>query len=195
MPCRSRLLSVIDNRLPQKVIIVCLCFSVVFIIARAAARWYKIRRMPLAAEDWSSYLALASFIIMCALYLATMTTYYNAEDVFNGLMAPYASMDADLTVMLKEFFAVQFFFWLTLWAVKWSLLFMFKVLTMGLLVEVRIWWGVMIFTWLTYAACCVTQFTSCSSFHAWFTAGTEHYILFNRPAIYNPLCNLEQVSC
>jgi hypothetical protein len=174
MLCRSRRLSVIDNRLPQKVLIVCLCFSVLFTMTRAAARWYKIRRIPLAPEDWTSYLALASYITMCALYLATMTTYYNIVAVEEGTLAAYPSLADDLTVMLKEFLAVQFFFWLTLWAVKWSLLCMFKILTTGLIIQVRIWWGVMIFTWIAFAACCVTQFTSCSSFHAWFTAGREH---------------------
>jgi hypothetical protein len=44
-------------------------------------------------------------------------------------MPRYASLEKDLVVMLKEFFEVQFFSWLTIWAVKWNLLFMFKRVT------------------------------------------------------------------
>jgi hypothetical protein len=47
-------------------------------------------------------------------------------------MPRYASLEKDLVVMLKEFFEVQFFSWLTIWAVKWNLLFMFKRVTDGL---------------------------------------------------------------
>jgi hypothetical protein len=125
------------------------------------------------AEDIASYVALASFIIMCALYLAIMKTYYPLIAVSLGTMKPYPSLESDTAAMLREFLAVQFFFWGTLWAVKGSLLFTFKVLTDGLPLERKIWLGVMAFTVLTYIGCCVTQFTSCSSIHVWLTAGTK----------------------
>jgi hypothetical protein len=47
-----------------------------------------------------------------------MPTYYNAKAIIAGLMMPHVGLQTDLVVMLKEFFTVQIFFWLTLRAVK-----------------------------------------------------------------------------
>lgn len=138
---------------------------------RTGARWFKIRKIPLQAEDLCIYGALVSFILTCALYLATIPTLFNITAIQRGQMEPYPSLEADLVVMLKEFFVVQFFFWLTLWAVKWSLLFMFRRITEGLQHYNQIWWGVFTFSILTFIGCCISNFTSCSSMHAWFTAG------------------------
>ena len=150
-----------------------LCVAIVFVAMRCGARWFKTRRMPLALEDLFMYVALSSFAIMVALYLATMPTFYNVEAIMAGQMAPYASLPADLVAMLKEFFAVQIFFWLTLWAVKWSLLFMFKKLTDGIPLYTLLWKGVFGFSILTFVGCVISNFTSCSSMHAWFTAGMD----------------------
>jgi len=73
--------------------------------------------------------------------------------------------------MLKEFISVLIFFWLTLWAVKVSLMLMFKKLTTGLPFYERVWWYVTVFIMATFTGCVISDFTSCSSLHAWFTAG------------------------
>ena len=151
---------------------------------RTGARYYKNRKIPIASEDLFIYMALCSFAIMCALYLAAMPTFYNAEAIEAGLKAPYASLEKDLVALLKEFFAVQIFFWLTLWSVKWSLLFMFRRLTEGLPLYTRIWWGVLGFTVLTFIGAFISEFTSCSSMHAWFTAG-KNRLPFTRNALKN----------
>jgi len=145
---------------------------------RTGARVFKTRNIPCELEDVFIYIALCSFTIMCALYLATMPTFYNLQAITAGLMQPYASLPKDLVAMLKEFFAVQIFFWLTLWAVKWSLLFMFKKLTNGLPFYTKIWWGVLGFTVVTFISCVISAITSCSSFHAWFTAGKNPFPAF-----------------
>lgn len=162
---------VLDTDRQQRSLIASLCVAVVFVAIRTGARWLKTRRLPLQAEDLWMYAALISFVLTCALYLATIPTLFNVSAIEAGEMAPYPSLEADLVVMLKEFFVVQFFFWLTLWAVKWSLLFMFKRITEGLPLYNRIWWGVFIFSILTFIGACISNFTSCSSMHAWFTAG------------------------
>lgn len=117
------------------------------------------------------YLAIVSFAITSALYLATVPAFFDVMAISAGEKQPYPGLDHDLVVMLEEFFVVQFFFWLTLWAVKWSLLFMFKRLTNGLPVYTQVWWGVLVFSVLAFIGCCVSNFTSCSSMHAWFNAG------------------------
>ncbi|OAA79096.1 hypothetical protein LEL_02582 [Akanthomyces lecanii RCEF 1005] len=152
-------------------LIACLCVGVVFVIVRTGARWYKLRKIPVQMEDIFMYLALVSFIITVALYYATIDTFFKITAISEGQAQPYAKLPEDLVVMLKEFFVVQFFFWLTLWAVKWSLLFMFKRLTKGLPLYTQIWWGVLIYSVLVFIGCCISNFTSCSSMKAWFTAG------------------------
>jgi hypothetical protein len=138
---------------------------------RTFARWYKLRAAPFEVEDVFMYLALVSFAITTALYLATIPTFFNLAAITEGRMMPYASLERDLVVMLKEFFVVQFFFWLTLWAVKWSLLFMFRRLTDGINFFNKVWWAIFVFSILTFIGCCISNFTSCSSMEAWFTAG------------------------
>ncbi|KAK3179175.1 hypothetical protein K4F52_009364 [Lecanicillium sp. MT-2017a] len=152
-------------------LISCLCVAFVFVAIRFGARWYKLGKLPLQMEDLFMYLALAAFAITCALYLATIPTFFNVTAISDGRMQPYPSLERDLVVMLQEFFVVQFFFWLTLWAVKWSLLFMFRRLTEGLPAYNNVWWAVLVFSILTFIGACVSNFTSCSSMHAWFTAG------------------------
>lgn len=156
-------------------IVGCLCVSSLFMALRAIARWLRIRRAPVAGEDLASYVALSSFIIMCALYLAIIKTYYPLVAVSQGEMPPYPGLESDTAAMLREFLAVQFFFWGALWAVKVSLLLTVKSITDGLPFWGRIWWAIMAFTTLTYVGCCITQFTSCSSFQAWLTASTQPY--------------------
>lgn len=148
-----------------------MALSTFFVILRSIARWVKIRQFPYAPEDIAMYVALSAFIIQCSLYMVAMPTLYNALAIEAGKMAPYASLSKDLVPMLKMFLSVLIFFWLTLWAVKCSLLLMFKRLTVGLPVFIRLWWCVMAIVILTFIGAVVSDFMSCHSMHAWFTAG------------------------
>ncbi|RDW65230.1 CFEM-containing protein [Coleophoma crateriformis] len=154
----------------KAVLIACLAVSVFFVLLRIVARWYKLHRIPLEAEDLSLYFALVAFAAMCALCLLAMPPLYDALAVANGENAPDANLNSALVSMLKKFFAVQLFFWLTLWAVKASLLLMIKTLTTGLPLYTKLWWSVMVFVVLTYLACVLTQIESCANFKEWFTA-------------------------
>ncbi|KAM3519963.1 hypothetical protein NHJ13051_007151 [Beauveria bassiana] len=155
----------VSEKADKEGLIACLCVGIVFVITRTVARWYKLRKIPHQMEDIFMYLALASFIITVGLYYATIDTFFRVNDILDGQTEP------GLDVMLKEFFVVQFFFWLTLWAVKWSLLFMFKRLTKGLPCYTHIWWGVLVYSVIVFIGCCISNYTSCSSLKAWFTAG------------------------
>ncbi|ATY64360.1 hypothetical protein A9K55_004300 [Cordyceps militaris] len=161
----------VSQKADKEGLISCLCVGIVFVILRTGARWYKLRKIPHQMDDIFMYLSLVSFIITVALYYATIDTFFKVTAIYEGRGQPYAGLAEDLVVMLKEFFVVQFFFWLTLWAVKWSLLFMFKRLTQGLPLYTQIWWGVLVYSILVFIGCCISNFTSCSSMKAWFTAG------------------------
>ncbi len=123
------------------------------------------------------YIALGSFVTMSALYLSALPKLYIIEAVLAGKAAPYATLPQDATVLLKDFFAVQIFFWLTLWAVKCSLMFMFQRLTTRVKLYEWLWRGVMGFTILAFIGCVISHLLSCSSFHAWFTVGTFNLCL------------------
>lgn len=143
----------------------------VFVIARAGARFRKTGTIPFAAEDVCVLLALAAFIGMVGIYLYCIPILFTTEAIAAGTQQPYPGLENDLTNMLHGFFAVQMIFWLSLWSVKMSLLFMFRKLTMGLPEYNYVWLGIMIFTVLSFVGCIISNFTSCSSMHAWFTAG------------------------
>jgi hypothetical protein len=141
----------------------------VIVVARSAVRWWKARIFQ--AEDFFLWFALACFISMCSIYLAIYPILYKAIAVASEEATPWATMTSDLVEMLHLFFAVQLLFWTTLWGVKFSLLYMFRRLTLGLPLYSRIWLAITVFTGITYLASVVTEFTSCSSMSAWFTAG------------------------
>ncbi|OAA70646.1 hypothetical protein ISF_02620 [Cordyceps fumosorosea ARSEF 2679] len=141
----------VSQRADQEGLIACLCVAIVFVLMRTGARWYKLRKVPYQMEDIFMYFALASFILTVALYYATIDAFFKVTAIAEGRAQPYTGLSDDLVAMLKEFFVVQFFFWSTLWAVKWSLLFMFKRLTEGLPLYTQIWWGVM--AWFTAGEC------------------------------------------
>lgn len=114
------------------------------------------------------YFGLAMFATLSGLYWTWLPKLRNIEAVDSGGAPPYAGMDADIIASIKDLFMVQLFFWATLWAVKLSLLCMYRKLTVGLLTYTRVWWGVVTFTILTFLGCLIGEWTACSSLQAWF---------------------------
>ena len=141
-------------------------------IGRTIARSLKLQKVPYELEDIFMYLAWASFTTMTALYYSTIHEYFYLIGLSMGLEQPYPGFQKDASVMLQKMFAVQFIYWLSLWSVKWSLLFMFKKLTKGLPGYTYAWWGILAFTILTLIGNFISNFTSCSSMKAWFNAGS-----------------------
>jgi hypothetical protein len=129
--------------------------------------------MPFSVEDIFMYVGLASFATMCALYLSSLPKLHHIDQVAAGLIPSYAEINADSVAVLKGFLAIEILFWSTLWAVKLSLLSMFRQVTVGISTYTKVWWGVMTLTILTYIGCVVSAFTDCSSMHAWFSPDGE----------------------
>lgn len=114
---------------------------------------------------------------MTIMYLKIIPIFYGLPELMPKVLSgelTMAQVEPEMITLMKYFFSVQIFFWLTLWAVKWSLLFMFRRLTEGIQVYERIWWAVLVFTVLTFIAVVITNFTSCSSMSAWFGVGMSH---------------------
>ncbi|RFU29596.1 hypothetical protein B7463_g6733, partial [Scytalidium lignicola] len=161
----------ISQTADRNALIITIVLSCVFVIARGVARYRKTRSFPLAIEDLFLLLALASFIGMAGVYLYCLPILFRSEAIGAGKERPYHGFKDDMTNMLHGFLAAQLIFWLSLWSVKLSLLFLFRKLTIGLPDYIYIWTGIMVFTVLSFVGCVISGFTSCSSLHAWFTAG------------------------
>jgi len=151
------------------VLITCLTVSCVFVALRSGARWFKTGRIPVEVEDVCMYFGLATMIATSGLYLDLLPRLQRIMLVEDGKQAPYAAIDIDIVTSLKEVLCIQVLFWATLWSVKLSLLFMFKKLTTGLPLYNKIWWGVLVFSVLSFIGCVISAFESCSSLHTWFS--------------------------
>jgi hypothetical protein len=143
--------------------------SIIFVIARTLCRWWKLRAFEM--EDFFNWLALAFYLAMSGLYIHVLPILYFSQAVAAGTATPTVDLIERVTDMLKCFFAIQMLFWLTLYAVKFSLLWMFRRLAVGLLVYSRIWMCITAFTFLTLVGCIISEVTSCSSMTAYFTPG------------------------
>ncbi|KAH8816926.1 CFEM domain-containing protein [Xylogone sp. PMI_703] len=155
----------------RNALIITLVLSCVFVFVRGIARYRKTGTFPHAIEDLFLFLALASYIGLVGIYLYCLPILFRSEAIGAGKEQVYPGFDHDMKGMLHGFLAAQLIFWLALWSVKLSLLFMFRKLTIGLPDYRYIWAGIMVFTLLSFVGCVISGFTSCSSLHAWFTAG------------------------
>jgi hypothetical protein len=143
--------------------------AIIFVIARSACRWWKLHTFE--TEDFFNWTALTFYLAMSGLYMHVLPILYFSQAVAAGTAAPTADLLERVADMLKSFFAIQMMFWLTLYMVKFSLLWMFRRLAIGLPVYMRIWIGITVFTFLTLVGCIISEITSCSSLTAYFTPG------------------------
>ncbi|KAH0565992.1 hypothetical protein GP486_000603 [Trichoglossum hirsutum] len=137
-----------------------------FLMARTFARYHKIRKVQL--EDYMMFLALACFLSMAGVYLVALPPLYRVIDVSAGRKPLYFSFFNDAYLIMKGFFAAAILFWATLWAVKVSLLLLFRHLMIGLTNYMRMWWTLLVFTLITYIGCVISEVLSCEH---WFQIG------------------------
>lgn len=139
-------------------------------------RWFK--EHDFFAEDYLCWLALASFVSLIGLYFNILDTIYIITAVATGKAAPTPSFISDAEHMMRCMFAIQLLFWTTLYAVKSSLLFLFRRLTVGLPIYEKIWVGVLVFTMLSFIGSIISELTSCKPLSAYFHFG-----------MFTPTCN------
>lgn len=95
------------------------------------------------ASDYFVFLAFAFYATMCALYISVSPYMQRVYGVINKEIAPYPDMPGDTVIMTKMIFAAPCFFWLTLWAIKFSLLLLYRRLLVGLNKKYTIiWWSI-----------------------------------------------------
>lgn len=166
-----------------------IAITTVFTIARFAVRWTQQKR-EFQIEDGFCVLSWVSFLVMAILYIVVTPVLYRVDTaVLTGQL--YPDLLKDSLFVTEIFFANTIIFWMVLWSVKLSLLFLYRRLFVGLPDQMRWWWSVLIFTILVctlsyrttasiqltdrlkmFIGCVISNFTSCHSMHAWFTPGT-----------------------
>ncbi|KKA22493.1 hypothetical protein T310_3491 [Rasamsonia emersonii CBS 393.64] len=105
-----------------------------------------VSHLPFQAEDVFILLSWGVFLTVAILYIVVTPVLYRVDDVMSGKSPPYAAIEQDALFIIKIFFANTLLYWLTLWAVKLSLLFLYQRLFKGLQNQMRWWWAVLIFT-------------------------------------------------
>jgi hypothetical protein len=114
-----------------------------FCIARFTARWYKAWRFQ--AEDIFLLLAWAFFLSTSMSYVVLIPAMYRINVMESGKVPLYPTLLKDANLMIKIFFCNSMLLFMTLWSVKFSLLFLYRRLMTGLPKQMRWWWAVTIF--------------------------------------------------
>lgn len=159
-----------------KALIISMTVAIFFVLLRTAARWWRGTGFP-ATEDYLCWFGLACFVTMCSLYLTILRPLYTSQAVAAGLIPPPDDILDQVRFLMGRFYAIQLLFWLTLWSVKFSLLWMFRRLVDGLPKYKKFWLAIVIFTALAFAGCEISQLLSCDGgMKAYFTPGTSRHL-------------------
>lgn len=143
--------------------------SVVSTLARTLAQWRKNRSF--SPDDYFCWFATSCYISLIGLYLDILPTIYVTEDITLGKIAPPADYVMRGDHMMRCLFAIQLLFWLTLYGVKFSLLWMFRGLTLGLPRYRTLWAGVVVITAASLLGSVVSELTSCQPLWTYFYVG------------------------
>lgn len=100
-------------------------------------------------------LAFAFFLAMSISSVVVIPAMYRVTAVERGKSPPYATLMDDALMMIKIFFCNSLLLFLTLWSVKFSLLFLYRRLMTGLPKQMRWWWGILVFSILVWLHLCV----------------------------------------
>ncbi|KAH6639598.1 hypothetical protein C7974DRAFT_449703 [Boeremia exigua] len=140
------------------------------VLARAGVGFLKPKR--LTTSDCLVYLAFACYATMCALYIAVSPYMQRVYDVGNGKTPPYPEMQTDVVKMTKMIFAAPCMFWMTLWSIKFSLLFLYRKLLVGLSGRYTIiWWVLVGICLVTHAGNYFFYFQSCGTIPGFWKGG------------------------
>ncbi|KAK9851057.1 hypothetical protein MYU51_011255 [Penicillium brevicompactum] len=138
--------------------------GIIFTSARIAVRIRYMKR--LLADDYFMLFALVLLIANAILHtLETPHLYYLA------LNPTGIDIEHHVLHYLCYEFAISGIFWTILWSVKGSFLALFWMISDGLPVYRRAWWGVVVFACLAYVGCWVVLVNTCHPPASYFRYG------------------------
>ena len=91
------------------------------------------------------FLAYGFFLSMTISYIVIIPPLYRVTEVSEGLVKPYPEILSDSLTIIKVFFTNSMLLWFTLWSVKFSVLFLYRRLMIGLPKYLVWWWAVLAF--------------------------------------------------
>lgn len=117
--------------------------SAVFVARIIVQLWH---RKNIEWQDGWLYIAFAAYLTMCILYTHITPTLFKLEKLNHGEIEYWDSMQEDVKLTTEVMFTSGVLFWTCLWAVKFSLLALYKKLLLGLeIIWVYIYWGIVVF--------------------------------------------------
>lgn len=123
-----------------------------FAVARIATHFIAPRKITI--EDGLVFLAYASNLTMCSLYIALSQKMTKINDMKAGKIIPYPEVRQDGTFIARCYFANLMIFFLILWTVKFAFLLLYRRLLSGLSKTfAKVWWSI-------FAICVATLIVS-----------------------------------
>jgi hypothetical protein len=121
-----------------------IAITTTFMAIRTVLRFTH-RKGGFQMEDGFVMLSWVTFIALAVMYIVVTRPLYRVDKAI-GTGVLYPTVEDDALLMIKIFFANTMIFWMVLWSVKLSLLFLYRRLFEGLPDQMRWWWGVFVFT-------------------------------------------------
>lgn len=147
-----------------------IALGTVFAFTRLATRSIK-RRLSLA-EDAPILIAWACLLAQCANYIVSAGATYRALAVLRGDGPPSgASFLSDEISLRKSVFTNTLLMWISLWAVKVSLLVQCRQLVDQREKRTRVWWAILACCVLSLGVCMLAHALVCSPVDSWFSPG------------------------
>lgn len=116
----------------------------VLIVAHIALQIWQ--RKGREVQDWLLYVAYVFFLAQAICYMVVIPYVYKINKVFAGVIPEYEGIQVDGIFYTRMLFVTLMFFWISLWTVKLSLLFLYKKLIDRLpQIYKKLWWAVVIF--------------------------------------------------
>ncbi|KAJ8114400.1 hypothetical protein OPT61_g3714 [Boeremia exigua] len=147
----------------------------VVLIARISLHFYRPKK--LATEDYLVFVAYIFFIVQCSLYIAIAPLSDRVLGVQEGRIPYYEGLLDDGLMLGRLYNPALMVFWIILWSVKFSLLFLYRKLLVGLpIVCYRLWWVIVAFCIVTQIGNFVAYFMSCETVKGMFDGGCHDIV-------------------
>jgi hypothetical protein len=150
----------VPHKSMMAIIWACFGTALLLVVLRTIIR-IRIGKNRLSAEDHWMFLALACLAAQCILETLALPSLYYMTAVLAGDISPSQELIDDTETYLRYEFPTTILFWSVLWCVKASFLSLYAKLFRELRWYRRVWYALVVFTFLAYAGCIVTLCLSC----------------------------------
>ncbi|QRD85608.1 hypothetical protein F9C07_4639 [Aspergillus flavus] len=127
-------------------------------------------RERLKADDYFAFSSFALLSVETAIHTAAVSPYIDAFNAaqnsadFGNALSESPALRENVTVVLRYSFASLIIFWLTVWCVKFSMLFFLRPIMLPIPVYLEGWYIVFGFTVMNLVGCFLIQFFGCLPF-------------------------------